>query len=243
MRRFSDLTEKYGFILGYLALIALLGGAIRYLVWRESDAWTEGLLIGGAVLGALFVLARPIQVRAVLTGRATRYGSNAVVMSVAFVGIIIGLNYLAGRYHYRYDATELKEHTLSPQSIQVLAEIDQPVTIIGFFTADDYRREQFENLVDRYLDHSDNLSYEVIDPDREPLRANQYDPIPYGSLLLESGERGADSERTEIVYTPDEQDITSALLKVTREEKKVIYFLTGHQERDPNGYGDDSYSR
>ncbi len=236
MRRFAEQLEKYGFILGYLALTALVAGALRYLIWRQMDGLTQGLLIGGAVLGVLFVLARPAQMRAALTRRGTRYGSNAVVMSVAFIAILVGLNYLAGRYHYRYDATELKEHTLSPQSVQVLAEIDEPIIIVGFFAADDYRRESFEGLLDQYLYQNDQLSYSVIDPDREPLKAQQYDPIPYGGLLLQSG------ERTEMVYTPDEQDITSALLKVTSEEQKVIYFLTGHQERDPSGYGGESYS-
>ncbi len=236
MRRFTEYLEKYGFILGYLALTALLAGAIRYFVWHQVDDWTKGLLIGGAVLGVLFVLANPAQVRAALTRRGTRYGSNAVLMSVTFVAILVGLNYLAERYNYRYDATELKEHTLSPQSVQVLAEIDQPVNIIGFFPADDYRRREFEKLLDQYLDQSDQLSYAVIDPDREPIKAQQYDPIPYSSLLFEAG------ERTEIVYTADEQDVTSALLKVTREGKKVIYFLTGHQERDMEGYDYDGYS-
>jgi len=234
MRRF---VERYGFVLGYAGLAALVAGAARYLIWRQMDVWAQGLLIGGLVLEALFVLVHPAQVRALLTRRTTRYGSNAVVMSIAFIGILIGLNYLAGRYHYRYDATELKEHTLSPQSIQVLAEVDKPVTIVGFFAADDYRRENFEKLLDQYLYRSDYLSYSVIDPDREPLKARQYEPIPYGGLLLQCG------ERTETVYTPDEQDITSALLKVISEEQKVIYFLTGHQEHDPEGYGNDGYSR
>jgi len=231
------LAERYGFTLGYAGLAALLAGASWYFVVREMTPWVEGLLIGGVVLGALFVLTRPAQVRAVLTRRGTRYGSNAVVMSVAFIGVLIGLNYLAGRYHYRYDVTELKEHTLSPQSVQVLAEVDEPVTIVGFFAADDYRRENFDRLLEQYLYRSDYLSYAVIDPDREPLEARQYEPIPYSGLLLQSG------ERTETVYTPDEQDLTSALLKVVSEEQKVIYFLTGHQEHDPEGYGDDGYSR
>ncbi|MDY6875088.1 MAG: GldG family protein [Chloroflexota bacterium] len=229
-------VERYGFILGYAALAALVVGASWYFIARQMTPWIEGLLIGGVVLGALFVLSRPAQVRAVLTGRAARYGSNAVLMSVAFIGILILLNYLAGRYHQRYDVTELKEHTLSPQSVQVLAEIGKPVTIAGFFAADDYQRGDFEELLDQYLYYNDLLSYTVIDPDREPLKANQYDPIPYGGLLLQSG------ERTEVVYTPDEQDVTSALLKVVSEEKKVIYFLTGHQEYDPEGYGNDGYS-
>jgi len=233
MRRFA---ERYGYILGYVALTALAAGAFRYLIWRQMDVWAEGLLIGGAVLGVLFVLARPAQVRAALTRRGTRYGSNVVLMSIAFIGILIGLNYLAGRYHYRYDATELKEHTLSPQSVQVLAELNKPVTIVGFFSADDHQQENFTKLLDQYLYYNDLLSYSVIDPDREPLKARQYEPVPYGGLLLQSG------ERTERVYMPDEQDVTSALLKVISEENKVIYFLTGHQERDPEGYGSDGYS-
>ena len=237
MRRFvKQFAEEYGFALGYVAVSALAAGAIRYLIWRQMDMWVKGLLIGGAVVGVLFVLARWAQVRAALTGRTTRYSSNAFVMSIAFIGILIGLNYLAGRYHYRYDATELKEHTLSPQSIQVLAGLDKPVTIIGFFVADDYQRTNFDKLLDQYLYHSDLISYMVIDPDREPLKARQYEPIPYGGLLLQSG------ERTEIVYTPDEQDVTSALLKVIKDEKKVIYFLTGHQEHDPEGRAEDGYS-
>jgi len=237
MRRFIErLAGKYGFVLGWLAVTALLAGATRYLIWGLMDAWTEGLLIGGAVVGALGILTHPAQIWAVLTRRTTRYGSNAVVMSVAFVGILILLNYLAGRYHYRYDATELKEHTLSPQSIQVLNELDEPVTIIGFFPAGDYRQEDFEKLLDQYLYRSDYLSYSVIDPDSEPLKARQYEPIPYSGLLFQSGERSQE------VYTADEQDITSALLKVTREERKVIYFLTGHQERDPLDYGNGGYS-
>jgi ABC-type uncharacterized transport system involved in gliding motility auxiliary subunit len=234
MRRFA---ERYGFIPGYLALAALAAGVVRYLIWHTLDAWAQGLLIGGAVLGVLFILARPAQVRAALTRRATRYGSNAVIMSIAFIGILILLNYLAGRYHYRYDATELKEHTLSPQSVQVLAEVDQPIAIVGFFTTnEDYQRETFQKLLDQYLPRSTYLSYTTIDPDREPLEAQQYEPVPYGGLVMQSG------ERIERVYTPDEQDITSAILKVTKAEKKVIYFLTGHQEHGPQGYDDASYS-
>jgi ABC-type uncharacterized transport system involved in gliding motility auxiliary subunit len=240
MRRFTEFAEKYGFILGYLALAALLAGAARYLIGHVVDDWVKGLLIGGAAAGVLYavllVLLRPEQARAALTGRTARYGSNAVAMSIAFVGILIGLNYLAGRYHYRYDATELKEHTLSDQSIQILAEIDQPVTIIGFFAANDYRKANFDELLGQYLDQNSQLSYTVIDPDREPIRAQQYEPVPYSGLLLQSG------GREERVYTADEQDITSAILKVTREGKKVIYFLNGHQERDPEGYAEDGYS-
>lgn len=34
----------------------------------------------------------------------------------------------------------------------------------------------------------------------------------------------------------DEEDLTSALLKVSRDEQKVVYFTTGHKERDPQSF-------
>ena len=247
MERVKRFIKAYDFILGYLAIAALLAALIRYILYRQTDNWLWGFLIGGGVAGVLFIAARvwtrPEQVRALpkktrtlLLRRGTRYGTNAVVMSVAFVGILILLNYLGGRYHKVIDATDLKEYSLTPQSIQVLAEIDQPVTLVGFFPSDSYQRTDFDRLLNQYLAHSNQLSYTVIDPDREPIKASQYKNAPHTGLLIQCG------ERTEVVYQPEEQDITSALLKVTRTEKKVIYFLTGHRERDIEGDADDGYS-
>lgn len=247
MERVKRFTKEYDFILGYLAIAALLAALIRYILYRQTDNWLWGFLIGGGVAGALFIAARvwtrpeqirtlPRKTRDLLLRRGTRYGTNAVVMSIAFIGILVLLNYLGGRYHKVIDATELKEYSLSPQSIQVLAEIDQPVTLVGFFPGDSYQRTDFDRLLSQYLAHSSQLSYTVIDPDREPIKARQYKNAPQTGLLIQCG------ERSEVVYQPEEQDITSALLKVTRTEKKVIYFLTGHRERSIEEYADEGYS-
>jgi ABC-type uncharacterized transport system involved in gliding motility auxiliary subunit len=247
MERFRRFAKEYSFVLGYLAIAALLASVIRRIIYRQMDTWLWGFLIGGAVAGVLFIAVsiwtRPAQVRdvpgrvrGVLVRRSTRYGSNAVLMSAVFLAILILLNYLGGRYHAIYDATELKQYSLSPQSVQVLAEIDQPVSITGFFPGESSQRTDFDRLLNQYLTHSSQLSYTVIDPDREPIKASQYENAPHTGLLVQSG------ERSEVVYLAEEQDITSALLKVTRTEKKVIYFLTGHRERDISGDGDDGYS-
>lgn len=247
MERIKRFTKEYGFILGYLAIAALLAAGLRYVLYRQMDNWLWGFLIGGGVAGVLFIAisiwmrleqvpALPKRTRDILLRRGTRYGSNAVLMSVAFIGILILLNYLGGRYHKVIDATEFKEYSLTPQSIQVLAEIDKPVTIVGFFPGDTARRTDFDRLLNQYLAHSSQLSYTVIDPDREPIKASQYRNAPHTGLLIQCG------ERSEVVYSPEEQDITSALLKVTRMEKKVIYFLTGHRERDIAAGADEGYS-
>ncbi len=247
MERFRQFVKEYAFILGYLAIAALLAAGLRYVLYRQMDNWLWGFLIGSGVAGVLFIAASlwarpadvrefPGQVRRVLLRRSTRYGSNTVVMSVVFVGILILVNYLGGLRHYTYDATELKQYSLTPQSIQVLAEIDKPVTIVGFFPGDSAQRADFDRLLNQYLAHSSQLSYTIIDPDREPIKASQYQNAPRTGLLIQCG------ERSEVVYLPEEQDVTSALLKVTRTEKKVIYFLTGHRERDMESGADDGYS-
>ncbi len=41
----------------------------------------------------------------------------------------------------------------------------------------------------------------------------------------------------------DEQSLTGAILKVSRETQKVVYFLTGHGQRDPGGFEQSGYSQ
>ncbi|MBN1978520.1 MAG: GldG family protein [Anaerolineae bacterium] len=240
MRDIQRFLKEYGFILGAASLAALASGFIRKLVWltRWDDPAVIILLATGALSGALFILGNPEQVQAVLTKRGTRYGFNAAVMSIAFIAILGGLNYLVMEFlDQRFDVTELKKHTLSPQSKQVLAEVNREVKIIGFFTADDYTlRENFEELLNQYLAESKFLDYEVIDPDQDPIGARVYGE-PYQGLLFTSGGRTA-----RVQYSPSEQEITNALLKVTSDKQKAIYFLQGHGERDITSSAEDGYS-
>ncbi|MFL7795074.1 MAG: GldG family protein [Anaerolineae bacterium] len=240
MRDIQRFLKEFGFVLGAASLAALASGVIRKLIWltRWDDPWVIVLLAVGLLLGALFILGNPEQVRSVITKRGTRYGFNAAVMSIAFVAILIGLNYLVVEFFDpRIDVTELKKHTLSPQSKQVLAEVNKEVKIIGFFTTEEYAlRESFEELLDQYLAESNYLTYEVIDPDQDPGRARQYEE-PYAGLLFESETRTA-----RVQYSPSEQEITNALLKVTSDKQKAIYFLQGHGERDITSGAEDGYS-
>lgn len=238
LKKIQEFLKQVGYITGPLSLAAILGGLFRSLVLRApwDDPITLGFLIGGVVLGALFILGNPTQIRTTLTKRGTLYGLNAALMSIAFIAILVFVNYVAGRYKYDYDTTKAQVHTLSAQSKQVVKELDQPIEIIGFFSGMDYgQQDSFEELLDQYMRETDMLSYKVIDPDRQPLEVRAYEE-PYRGLLIRT------ETRTERVFSAREQDITGAILKVTSDEPKTVYFLTGHQERDPNAGGNDGYS-
>jgi ABC-type uncharacterized transport system involved in gliding motility auxiliary subunit len=222
--------------LGVAGLAALALAAVVWLLTRELDIRTEALLGVGVVLLALSVVGRPEMFRAALTGRTARYGSNAGIVVVAFLGILVLLNFLSDRHHRRVDLTEAGEYTLSPQTIQILSQLAEPVKVTAFFAKGDYREQDLEDLLSEYSYHTAKISYEFVDLDVQPFVAQQYEIGSYGTIVFESGGRRQD------IFTVDEQEITTAILKVSRETQKVVYFLTGHGERDSGGYDEEGYS-
>ena len=230
---------RYAALVGVVAIIVALGA---WLVVGEISTWIEIVGAVGILLIALTVLVRPSEVKAALTGRQARYGGNALLMSVSFLMILGLVNYLGTRHHQRWDVTEEKQFSLSEQTIQILEALEEPVQVKLFFTPAHYNRQKAEDLIKEYALHSQasagtvKLTYEFIDPDLQRHIALDYQIARDGTIVFERG------ERSEVTFGVQEQDLTSALLKVTRDETKSVYFLTGHQERDPESEEQDGYS-
>lgn len=223
LRQVAPHLAGIGLIFLLLALAARILGS--------DPKWLPEMLLGaGAVLIISYGLLRPREVAAALTGRRAIYGGNALLMSVAFLGILVTLNFLAARYHKRFDLTENKRYTLSQETIQILSSLQEPVKVTGFFTPDDLRRSEVEDLLKEYAYRSDKFTYEFVDPEQHPGEARRLGVTSYGVLVFQ---RGGKRQET---FGIDEEDLTSALLKVSRDEQRVIYFTTGHKERDPQSF-------
>lgn len=229
--------RKNGMIFLLLGLVAILAGGAWYAIGRNVDAWVQWLTVGGLISVGVYVLLRPQDIERLLRGRAVRYGSNAVVLSLAVIGIVVLVNYLSSRYYKRFDLTEAKRHTLSEQSIQIVKGLKDEIEVIGFYPQG-RNQEAFEKWLAAYREHTDKIRYQKVDPILEPGKAEQYQWSGYsGGLIVRRG------DRQQQVYTADEQDITGALLRVSRDEQKVIYFVTGHSERQPTDTGDNGYGQ
>ena len=99
LRRFAP----YGLYLSGVALVATLILAFLY----RAFTLPVQISLAVTVLGlAVFVLLDPGRTRELLTGRQARYGSNALVLSLAVVGIVIVINYLGYQNTRRWDLTE-----------------------------------------------------------------------------------------------------------------------------------------
>ncbi len=216
---------------GLLATVLGLGLRATQGVWTGL---AEGLVLGGLAALAAAGLLAPDRLRWALGGRRLRYGSNALVASLAFLAILGLLNFLAVRHPRRWDLTELKEYSLSPQTLQILRTLPGEVRFLGFFSSQDPRRKEFEDLVQTYQAYSDRVSYELIDPDARPALAREYGIVTYGEIVVEG------PVRRWHIRTIDEPSFTAALLRVTRERRRTVYFLQGHGEPDlfsPKGDG------
>jgi hypothetical protein len=229
LRRLAAVWAALGVVL--LLLAALLFNLNQQTALPVQVAVGLG---GSLLLGA--VVLRPDFVQRTLAGRRVKYGSNVLVMTLAFFGILTLVNILANRHPARVDLTEMREFTLSPQSARVLQNLDRPVRIIGFYQGGDPREQLVRDLLSEYQVHTQLISFEFHDPDLEPRLASQYQPTNYGALIFLSAGRRYES------FGTDEQTLSSALVRVTSDEQKGIYFVTGHGERqlddyDPEGMG------
>jgi ABC-type uncharacterized transport system involved in gliding motility auxiliary subunit len=153
-------------------------------------------------------------------------GSAASVLLVA--GILFLAALLAGWHPMRWDTTSEQTQSLSPVSKALLKEVTQPLTLTVFLAEGAGERQSAKEVLQLYQYHHPQVSYRFVDPEREPLKAQQAGYRFPGNVLLDYQGRHQMADQT------DENAITNALRKVLKVERQKVYFLAGHGERDLN---------
>lgn len=210
----------------FLGILLVLAAGGYYLVTGEFDLAARILVGLGAALLVYAALERPESVEKAVTGRGIRFGGNAVVLTVAVVGILVLANYIAANRPQRWDWTRNQEFTLSPATIQLLGRIQQPTRAVLFFEAGNPSRQRAEDLIKEYVARTDKLTYEVVDPDLNPGLAQQAGIRAYGTVVFWQGDKKQETT------TVSESAFTSALLRVVNPTQRKVYFVTGHEEKD-----------
>ncbi|OGD22927.1 MAG: hypothetical protein A2W03_03170 [Candidatus Aminicenantes bacterium RBG_16_63_16] len=222
--------------LNYLGLAAAAAGLMALRIWPQAKAAGLVLTVLGIAAIGVYIALNLSSLKKGFRRKAFLYSSNLVLIIALVLGIVVLVNYFLSRHHLRMDFTEAKLHSLSDQTIQVLKNLKKEVQVKGFYRESNYGRPKMEDLLKTYGYHSSKLKYEFIDPDKNPALVKAYNVTQDGTSVLESG--GQENRIT----TSTEEDLTNAVIKVTREAKKVIYFLEGHGEAAIEETGDTGYS-
>jgi ABC-type uncharacterized transport system involved in gliding motility auxiliary subunit len=219
--------------LGYVGLALLISGYFRYSVREIWTIWEKVMLSAGGVLVILSVIFNFAAIRAYFGRRSTKLGTNTLVITAAVIAILSLLNFLGYRHSKRFDLTAEQLYSLSDQTRQILNGLKQDVKIMKFDKQDD---PVLRDLMEEYQGLTRRVSFERIDPEERPEVAKQYNITRLGEVIAATDGRTERLERTE------EQDITNAILKATRDKVKTICFVEGHGEKSLTGSDAAGYS-
>ncbi|MGH7779635.1 MAG: GldG family protein [Candidatus Binataceae bacterium] len=231
MRRSAALYGLIGLVLIIFGLIDLrIAPGFRLFVWVN--------LVGGVFALVLWITSSRSALSGLVGQRSARYGANAAVYTVAFIGVIIVVNYLSTMHNARLDMTSEKVYSLSSQSTQVVKNLKKPLKLIGFFAGGE--NPQARELYSTYAYASPKVTYQLVDPDKHPELAEKYKVSVMNTTHIQYGDdKGAGTNVTEL----SEEALTNAIIRTTKSAKRVIYFLDGEGEGDTgdaqnaSGYG------
>ena len=183
-------------------------------------------------------------------GRVFRNGLYSAAITAAVIVVAVLLNLLVRAIPSKYTEFDLSEaglYSLSDSSVQVAQELTQDVTI--YYLCETGNEDQIiSKLLDKYASESSHISWELKDPAVYPTFAAQYgaQDATSGSLILVCGGQSTVLDASDLYdydysdyYTTGtysvtfagENEITSAIYRLTSGEQKHAYYTTNHGEQ------------
>ena len=227
--------QKNGMLFGFIALILLCGAFASYLL-RSKIILAFFLLFGCVSLGMFLVFGFQ-SIVGILSSRQAKYSANVAASVLALCGIAVIINLLVvTKFDKAVDLTTDKWYTLSGQTLGILQKLDQEVKVSAFFSSNPQSEtekrqyDQAKDLLAMYHRQSSKVKIEFVDSYVQVKKVEEYGIRAHGTTVFEANGK---KERVTVI---DEQKFTSAILKVTREEEKKVYFLIGHGEKSTDDF-------
>lgn len=230
-------------------IVAALGLAIALnLLAIRHDPFDTTFAVAGsvaAIAGTIWLVMTVILMAGTASRRRNLAGLNSILASVIFLAICIVIYAIARRWDRSWDLTQEGRQELAPQTIQVLENLKDDVTVFGLFTKTgdrelDVAREKTQRFLERCQKHTAYLKVEFIDPQKELTRLKAMGLTyadPRGTVVIRKDTGGPNPPQRSISFAGpqprlEEREFTNALINVVQETKPTIGFLIGHGEKD-----------
>jgi len=219
--------------LATIGIAMAVAGAIRYEYQGELLLTSKILLIGGAVLILAAAVLGYQSIINFFSRPSARVGTNAFTLIISVVAILGFLNFLSYRHHKRVDLTTEKLFTLSDQTKKVVGGLKQDVDVYWF---DKSPNTVLADQIAEYRNLSPRLHFKEVDPEQHPEVAQEFGITHRSQGAVASG------TKHQLLEGTTEQDITNAIVKVTRTTVKTVCFVEGHGEKSITGTDADGYA-
>ena len=218
------MTNTITSIGGNLATVLVCAAVVIRLffpMWSSLAFWAAAAAMTWVLL--YVAIERATIVRS-LRRRATTFTAAASLSVVAALFILLAVNFLAIRRDMTWDLTTQQVFRLSEQTRKVLDSLTAPITAYVVAKPDGFGR--FREILTAYEQASPNIRVEYVDADLHPARVKEWGVINYGTVVFEQNGRRLR------VMNNREQELTNALIKLTKGRDLKAYFTQGHGERD-----------
>ncbi|RME17236.1 MAG: hypothetical protein D6797_02910 [Bdellovibrio sp.] len=208
------------------------------------SGWIDVLWVPLGVSVVCFIAAILLDARfylEFLTLKTTKNGMNMGVLILLVLALLVAVNFLSVQHDKSWDVTEEKLNSLADQSLSVLKNLKDDVNVLIFYRGEKDRneKEKVRMLLSLYKDQSPHIKVRYINAYVRASEAAKY--LTRGDGFTVFVEQKGRKVKVESPY--QEEQFTTALIKVAREKSKIVYFLKGHGERslesaDPEGIKD-----
>jgi ABC-type uncharacterized transport system involved in gliding motility auxiliary subunit len=250
--------RTYNQIILSAGLLLVAAGIFSVLIVNTTNWWNL-LLVGlGVVALGVFLAANLTEVKEVGKKRSTVVRANLVLVGLAMVGIVGGLNYVVSRHPIRFDLTSNKIYTLADQTKDILKKLTTDVNVSMFVSNKRQNQVQAEvrraqELLEEYAKVTPKFHFKVVDVDTNPSDAKRLGIHEYNTVVFEAGDNRKDVlQRDYVTYamqgrqpTPKFQGegaFTAALIKMNDTTHLTFYFTEGHGEKEMNSPQPEGYN-
>lgn len=163
---------------------------------------------------------------------------SKLMVIFALIGLLTMINLIIYKNPIHWDLTEDRTNSLSSETINILTTLPSPVYVQAFFSAQAYNSVIAKTLLEQYQYYGKNkFIVDWVDPTLDSIAVKTAGITRDETIVMTF------NGRSEQVGYPDEQEITSALIKLINPVPHIVYFLSGHGELDIQNAGDSSLSQ
>jgi len=155
------------------------------------------------------------------------------VFLLLLVALTALLAYVAREYRKEWDITRSVRNTLSQATLDVLKQLDGPVSITAYAVAQDGRgqgvHKSLQEFVRPYQRAKPDIALVFVDPREQPKLAAGAGVRAPIEMVIEY------RQRSEHLTEFNEQALTNLLMRLARSADRMVLWLDGHGERKLNG--------
>ncbi|MCU0496475.1 MAG: GldG family protein [Anaerolineae bacterium] len=203
------------------------------IAFTNSDNLVLALIAAGVGIGSLvgWGFLSQDQFSSVASGRALRFGGTSLLVTLIVIVALIAIYAGVRGLNLRLDVTQQENFSLPESARELITAYGNdptqpPVRILAFYN-DAASRDQATLLFDDFVQTSNNkISYEFVDPDQNPVIAEQYEITQAGQIAVVRLENGQPNLETALtVNSLSQESLTNTVIAVAALGDFRLYVL------------------